>query len=42
MPDIDLDFPDRKKALDVIKHIPAAISDNGTFKKHNKVYKWTP
>ena len=35
MPDIDLDFPDRKKALDVIKHIPAAISDNGTFKKHN-------
>ena len=35
MPDIDLDFPDRKKALDVIEHIPAAISDNGTFKKHN-------
>jgi DNA polymerase III alpha subunit len=35
MPDIDLDFPDRKKVLDVIKHIPAAIKDNGTFKKHN-------
>jgi len=35
MPDIDLDFPDRTRALDVIKHIPAAMSDNGTFKKHN-------
>ena len=35
MPDIDLDFPNRKKALDVIKHIPAAISENGIFKKHN-------
>lgn len=35
MPDIDLDFPDRKKVLDIIKHIPAAISENGTFKKHN-------
>ena len=35
MPDIDIDFFDRKQALDVIKHIPAAISENGTFKKHN-------
>jgi DNA polymerase III alpha subunit len=35
MPDIDLDFPDRKQVLDIIKHIPAAIKDNGTFKKHN-------
>jgi hypothetical protein len=35
MPDIDIDFFDRTKALDVIKHVPAAISDNGTFKKHN-------
>jgi hypothetical protein len=33
--DIDLDFPDRTKVLDIIKHVPAAISDNGTFKKHN-------
>lgn len=36
MPDIDIDFADRQKALDVIKHIPAAIKDvNNTFKKHN-------
>ena len=36
MPDIDLDFLDRTKALDVIKHIPAAIVDkDGAFKKHN-------
>lgn len=35
MPDIDLDFADRRKVLDVIEHVPAAIKDNGTFKKHN-------
>ena len=36
MPDIDIDFADRTKALDKIKHIPAAIVDkDGTFKKHN-------
>jgi hypothetical protein len=35
MPDIDIDFFDRSKALDVIKHIPAAIKENSTFKKHN-------
>jgi hypothetical protein len=36
MPDIDIDFLDRKLALDCIKHIPAAIKDvNDTFKKHN-------
>jgi DNA polymerase III alpha subunit len=35
MPDIDIDFADRKKILDLIEHIPAAIKDNGTFKKHN-------
>ena len=33
--DIDIDFPDRKQVLDIIKHIPAMIDDNGTFKKHN-------
>ena len=33
--DIDIDFPDRKNVLDLIKHIPAMIDDNGTFKKHN-------
>jgi hypothetical protein len=35
MPDIDIDFFDRSTALNVIKHIPASIKDNGTFKKHN-------
>jgi hypothetical protein len=33
--DIDIDFPDRKTVLNLIKHIPAMIDDNGTFKKHN-------
>jgi hypothetical protein len=35
MPDIDIDFLDRMDALNILKHIPAAIEDNGTFKKHN-------
>ena len=35
MPDIDIDFLDRTDALNVLKHVPAAIEDNGTFKKHN-------
>ena len=35
MPDVDLDFLDRNKALDIIKNVPAAISENGSFKKHN-------
>jgi hypothetical protein len=35
MPDIDIDFLDRTKVLEKIKHIPAAIIENGTFKKHN-------
>jgi DNA polymerase III alpha subunit len=36
MPDIDLDFPDREKVLNKIKHVPAAVVDkDGTFKKHN-------
>jgi DNA polymerase III alpha subunit len=36
MPDIDIDFADRTRALDIIKHVPAAMVDqNGTFKKHN-------
>jgi len=30
--DIDIDFPDRKKVLDIIKHIPARLEDG---KKHN-------
>jgi hypothetical protein len=33
--DVDIDFPDRRAVLDIIKHIPAAINENGTFKKHN-------
>ena len=35
MPDIDIDFPDRSKALDIIKHVPACIKENNAFKKHN-------
>ena len=32
MPDIDIDFADRNKALNVLKHIDAQLD---TFKKHN-------
>jgi len=35
MPDIDIDFADRKNVLDIVKHIPASMKDNSTFKKHN-------
>lgn len=35
MPDIDIDFANRTVALDKLKHVTAAIEDNGTFKKHN-------
>lgn len=35
MPDIDIDFADRKKVLEVIEHVPAAIKDGSSFKKHN-------
>jgi DNA polymerase III alpha subunit len=36
MPDIDIDFADRTKILEVIKHVPATTVDkDGTFKKHN-------
>ena len=35
MPDIDIDFADRTKALDLFQHATAAIEDNGVFKKHN-------
>jgi DNA polymerase III alpha subunit len=35
LPDIDIDFLDRTKALDIIKNVPAAIRENGSFKKHN-------
>jgi DNA polymerase III alpha subunit len=32
MPDIDIDFADRSKILDIIKHVPASLSID---KKHN-------
>jgi DNA polymerase III alpha subunit len=32
MPDIDIDFADRTKILDIIKHVPATMSEG---KKHN-------
>lgn len=36
MPDIDIDFADRKNVLSIIKHVPATIVDkDGTVKKHN-------
>lgn len=35
MPDIDIDFADRTKALALFDHVIAAIEDNGTYKKHN-------
>jgi len=35
MPDIDIDFADRTKILDIIKHVPATILEKGVNKKHN-------
>ena len=32
MPDIDIDFADRTRALDIIKHVPAVMAEG---KKHN-------
>lgn len=42
MPDIDIDFADRTKALDKLEHVVAAIAENGTFKKHNTGIYCTP
>jgi hypothetical protein len=33
--DIDIDFADRNKILDIIKHVPASRLENSIFKKHN-------
>ena len=33
--DIDIDVADRNKLLNLIKHTPAMINDNGRRKKHN-------
>lgn len=35
MPDIDIDFLDRSKILNIIEHVPAAIIENNLVKKHN-------
>jgi DNA polymerase III alpha subunit len=35
MPDIDIDFYDREKALAVVKHIPASRIEGNERKKHN-------
>jgi DNA polymerase III alpha subunit len=35
MPDIDIDFADRTKVLEIIKNIPASMEANGVSKKHN-------
>ncbi len=43
MPDIDIDFANRAKALELFKHVTASIKeDNGTFKKHNTGVYCTP
>ena len=33
--DVDIDFADRKKILDLIKHIPARQENNNQVRKHN-------
>lgn len=35
MPDIDIDFPDREKALSLIKHVVASRIENDKLVKHN-------
>ena len=35
MPDIDIDFADRTKALDLFKHVTASRIDEGKLVKHN-------
>ena len=35
MPDIDIDFADRNKVLDIIQHVPASIIEKGVNRKHN-------
>ena len=35
MPDVDIDFADRTRALDIIKHTPATIIEKGIARKHN-------
>jgi hypothetical protein len=34
VPDIDLDFFNREDILNIVKHVPASMIDNGTVKKH--------
>ena len=33
--DVDIDFADRKKILDLLEHIPARQENNGEIQKHN-------
>lgn len=35
MPDVDLDFADRGRVLELIRHVPAMIDDHGRPRKHN-------
>jgi len=35
MPDIDIDFVDRSKALSLFRHIRSSRSDNGKLVPHN-------
>lgn len=34
MPDVDIDFPDRQKALDLFEHVPASIIRDDVSEKH--------
>ena len=34
MPDVDIDFSDREKALKLFKHTPASIIKNEEIEKH--------
>ena len=40
--DVDIDFADRKKILDLIQHIPARQENNGEGRNHNCGVYFTP
>lgn len=41
LPDIDIDFADRSKAIDLIKCTPAMMNEHGVLKKHNSGVYYT-
>jgi DNA polymerase III alpha subunit len=42
MPDIDIDFPDRNRALELFEHVAASRNEDGEFKAHNTGIYVTP